>query len=124
MLPALVRIAGITVAALVAYFVMIAIGGDSGANIGAGLAVFAVLAFGAFGWAMRDGLREQLGLGDLLLRWLIVAAVVPVLLTLVISLTTGSDSIGTAIVSTWFFFAALTGLPAVIGASVGNAMRG
>ena len=58
----LVRALGIGLAAVAANLLMsVGVDGDSGANIGAGLAILAVLAGGGFTWALLDGLGMRRG---------------------------------------------------------------
>ena len=75
------RALGIGLAAVAANLLMsLGDDGESGANIGAGLAIFAALAGGGFVWALLDGLdlrgaphRDRPGPVALLIRWALVA---------------------------------------------------
>lgn len=125
-----VRALGIGLAASVAYLLMTAFDdGEGGANIGAGLAVFAVLAIVGFGWGMRDGLNAEghrglgPGLGRLLLRWLVVSILAVAVLVASMVIRQGTDYLSDLDVSTALFLGLLVFVPSVVGLLIGYAVR-
>lgn len=137
----LARALGIGMAAALVFAVlMLGDDGEGGANIGAGLAVFAVVAVGSFGWALLDGLgrtgplglvdalpddvsRGRAGLRPLLVRWLLVSLLLVVLVQALRAAATHEGLVENEL-STLLFLLLLAAGPAVLGASVGWAAQG
>ena len=123
-----IRALTLGLAAGLAYLLMTALDdGQGGANIGAGLAVFGVLAVGSFIWALVDGLdrgtpaADRIGLARLWGRWLLVALTVVVILEL---------RAGIGLLESWdldrssaLFLGLLVLVPGAVGALVGLAAR-
>ena len=127
----IVRGLGIGLAATIAYLVMTVFDdGEGGANIGAGLAVFAVLAITGFIWALVDGLdrgaagRERVGLGALLLRWVLVSVIAVAVVAAAQVVRSGTDYLSDVGASTMVFLVLLVLVPSVLGALIGYAVRG
>jgi len=104
--------------------------GEGGANIGAGLAVFAVLVVGGFTWALFDGLDLRRGarptrprLGTLLLRWALVSGLTVAVVVAAMTLRDGSDYLADVGPSTVAFLVLLVLVPAAIGAFIGWVAR-
>ena len=137
----LARVLGIGMAAALAFaLLMMGDDGEGGANIGAGLAVFAVVALGCFGWALLDGLgrtgplaffdarpddvdRGRDALRPLLVRWLLVSLLLVVLVQALRAADTDEGLVENE-PSTLLFLLLVAAGPALIGASVGWAARG
>lgn len=124
-----VRVLGIAAAAVVSHLALVLAGGgfDGGdANIGAGLIVFAVLVVGSSLWAFTDGWRERAGLGALVIRWAVVAVLTPVLVTFAIWAVsrTAPDWGRSEAVWLWVFVTSLSFMPALVGLTIGYAVRG
>ena len=138
----LARALGIGMAAALAFaLLMMGDDGEGGANIGAGLAVFAVVAVGCFGWALLDGLgrtgtlawfdarrgdvapRGREGLRALLVRWLLVSLLLVVLVQALRAAATNEGLVENE-VSTLLFLLLLAAGPALVGAVVGWAAQG
>lgn len=127
----IVRGLGIGLAATIAYLVMTVFDdGEGGANIGAGLAVFAVLAIAGFVWALVDGLDRgaagpgRVGLGALLVRWLLVSVIAVAVVTAAQMVRSGTDYLSDVGASTMVFLVLLVLVPSVLGALIGYAVRG
>lgn len=128
-----VRVLAIAAVAIVGFFGLTVLGGGfdaPDANIGAGLVVFVVFVVGSFGWAAFDGWRGAgsavLGqLGPLVLRWTIVAALVPVLVTAVLVLVGGvaADWAWPEPMWLWLTQFMMSFLPALVGLGTGYAVR-
>lgn len=126
----IVRALGIGLAATAAYLLMtLGDDGEGGANIGAGLAVFAVLAIGGFIWALLDGLAwrssgaQPIGLGALLLRWVVVSIAAVAVVVAAMEVRTGGDYLSDFDASSGVFLVLLVLVPSVFGALVGYAAR-
>lgn len=124
-----IRGLGIGLAATLAYLLMTAFDdGEGGANIGAGLAVFAVLAVGSFVWAMFDGKDRRgsravrVGLGELLVRWLVVSVVSVAIVVGLLVWRDGTDRVDIDASSTVFLWILALG-PALVGALIGYSAR-
>lgn len=127
----IVRALGIGLAATAAYLLMtLGDDGEGGANIGAGLAVFAVLAIGGFTWALLDGLARRsagaqpIGLGALLLRWVVVSIAAVAVVVAAMEVRTGGDYLSDFDASSGIFLVLLVLLPSAFGALIGYAARG
>lgn len=127
----IVRALGIGLAATAAYLLMtLGDDGEGGANIGAGLAVFAVLAIGGFIWALLDGLAwrssgaQPIGLGALLVRWVVVSIVAVAVVVGAMEVRTGGDYLSDFDASSGVFLVLLVLVPSVFGALIGYAARG
>lgn len=127
----IVRALGIGLAATAAYLLMtIGDDGEGGANIGAGLAVFAVLSLGGFIWALLDGLdwragsRPAIGLGGLLLRWVIVSVAAVAVVIVAMELRMGGGYLSDVGASSAIFLVLLVLVPSVVGGVIGYAARG
>ena len=127
----IVRGLGIGLAAAAAYLLMTAFDdAEGGANIGAGLAVFAVLAVGSFVWALVDGLdrhtsgSDHIGLGSLLLRWVLGAVLAVAVIVTAMQVRLGGDYLSDVDASSMVFLVLLVLVPAVVGALIGYAARG
>lgn len=127
----IVRGLGIGLAATIAYLVMTVFDdGEGGANIGAGLAVFAVLATGGFIWALLDGLARRsavaqpLGLGPLMVRWLLVSAIAVAVVAAAQVVRNGTGYLSDVGASTMVFLVLLVLVPSTVGALIGYAVRG
>lgn len=131
-----VRVVAIAAVAIVGFFGLTVLGGGfdaPDANIGAGLIVFAVFVVGSFGWAAFDGWRGAgsgllgpLGpLGPLVLRWAIVAALVPILVTAVLVVVGGvaTDWAWPEPVWLWLTQFMMSFLPGLVGLGTGYAVR-
>lgn len=128
--PVLVRAFGIGLAAAAAYLLLsLTDDGEGGANIGAGLAVFAVLAVGSFVWALVDGADRRgsraapLGLGEVLLRWVAVSVLAVALVVVALVARSGADRLDLDASSTLFLWILVLG-PAMVGALLGWSARG
>lgn len=132
----IVRALGIGLAAAAAHLLMTATDdGEGGANIGAGLAVFAVLVVSGFVWALVDGLgglgglggrragSELLSLGALLLRWVLVSVLAVAVLVTVMTVRHGGGYLSDVGASSVVFLGLLVLVPAVMGALIGYAAR-
>lgn len=126
----IVRALGIGLAATLAYLLMtLGDDGEGGANIGAGLAVFAVLASGGFIWALLDGLARRsagaqpIGLGALLLRWFVVSIAAVAVVVTAMEVRTGGDYLSDFDASSGVFLVLLVLAPSVFGALIGYAAR-
>lgn len=129
-MPVIVRAFGIGLAATAAYLLMtIGDDGEGGANIGAGLAVFAVLVLGGFVWGLLDGLdrggkgsAQRIGLGPLLRRWALVSVVAVTVVVLALVVRHGAERLDIDASSTVFLWI-LVLVPAVIGTLIGHSAR-
>ncbi|WP_353951778.1 hypothetical protein V6K52_19480 [Knoellia sp. S7-12] len=127
----IIRALGIGLAATAAYLLMtIGDDGEGGANIGAGLAVFAVLAVGGFVWALLDGLArpsaaaQPIGLGALLLRWVLASVMAVAVVIAAMEVRSGGDYLSDFDASSAVFLVLLVLVPSVVGALIGYAARG
>lgn len=137
----LARALGIGMAAALVFAVlMLGDDGEGGANIGAGLAVFAVVALGSFGWALLDGLGRtgtvawfdgrrgdvepggRDGLRALLVRWLLVSLLLVVLVQTLRAAATGEGLVENE-ASTFVFLLVLAAGPGLAGAAIGWAAQ-
>ena len=125
----IVRALGIGLAATAAYL-LLTIGGTRGdANIGAGLAVFAVLALGGFTWALFDGLdrggsrAESVGLGQVLVRWVVVSVLAVAVVVAALVARHGVERLDLDASSAVLLWMLVLG-PAVVGALIGFSARG
>ncbi|MFC7490640.1 MULTISPECIES: hypothetical protein [unclassified Knoellia] len=126
-MPVIARALGIGLAAAAAFLVMTAFDdGEGGANIGAGLAVFAVLAGAGFTWSLLDGIarRQPIGLGALVLRWVLVSFLAVAVVVAAMELRDGGDYITDIDASSMVFLVLLVLVPSVVGALIGSAARG
>ncbi|MDT0212661.1 hypothetical protein Q9R29_02080 [Rothia sp. ARF10] len=137
----LARVLGIGMAAALAFaLLMMGDDGEGGANIGAGLAVFAVVAAGSFGWALLDGLGRTGPLGfidarrddapqgrdelrPLLVRWVLVSLLLVVLVQSLRAAGTDEGLVENEL-STVIFLLLLAAGPALVGVLVGWAAQG
>jgi len=132
----LARVLGIGLVATAAFaLLMMGDDGEGGANIGAGLAVFAVVAVGSFGWALLDGLGrtgapdpegasdETATLRPLLVRWLLVSVLLVVLVQALRGAGSDEGWVDTE-PSTLLFLLLVAACPALAGAMLGWAVRG
>lgn len=118
----LVRALGIGLAATAAYLVMTLGGTDRGdANIGAGLAVFAVLAVGGFAWGLVDGLG-RVGVGALVLRWALASVLAVATVVAAMAVRSGWDRLDLD-ASSVVFLGLLVLVPSVVGVLIGYAVR-
>lgn len=124
----IVRALGIGLAATAAYL-LLTIGGTQGdANIGAGLAVFAVLAFGGFTWALFDGIDRRgsraarVGLGEVLVRWVVVSVLAVAIVVLALVARYGAERLDLDAASAVFLWILVLG-PAMVGALIGYSAR-
>ena len=125
----IVRALGLGLAATAAYLLM-NIGGTQGdAHIGAGLAVFAVLALGGFIWALVDGRdrrgnrADRVGLGALLVRWVLASVLTVAIVVAALVARHGMERFDMD-ASSAVLLALLVLGPAVVGALIGYAARG
>lgn len=124
----IVRVLGISAAAVAGYFVLYLAGGGAeatDANIGAGLIIFAVLAVGSFLWAFADGWRDPAEFGALTLRWVLVCALLPIVTTVVLVVTGGVVPAWGVLeaLGLWFFEFAMAFAPAIAALGLGYAVR-
>lgn len=129
-MPVIVRALGIGLVATLAYLVMsIGDDGEGGANIGAGLAVFAVLVVGGFAWGLRDGMGRHRGraaqpipLETLVLRWALASLLAVALVVVALVLRHGAQRLDLDASST-VFLVLLALVPSVIGVLIGYSAR-
>lgn len=128
-IPVIVRAFGIGLGAAATYLLMTAFDdGRGGANIGAGLAVFAVLAVGGFVWALFDGMDRRgsravrVGLGEVLMRWLVVSVLTVAIVVGLLLWRQGSNELDLDASSTIFLWILVLG-PALVGALIGYSSR-
>ncbi|MFC7485594.1 hypothetical protein ACOCJ7_03635 [Knoellia sp. CPCC 206453] len=124
----IVRALGIGLAATAAYL-LLTIGGTQGdANIGAGLAVFAVLALGGFTWALFDGMDRRgsravrVGLGEVLVRWVIVSVLAVAIVVAALVARYGAERLDLDASSAVLLWLLVLG-PAMVGALIGYSAR-
>ncbi|EAP98032.1 hypothetical protein JNB_13748 [Janibacter sp. HTCC2649] len=124
-----VRALGIGLAATAAYL-LLTLGETQGdANIGAGLAVFAVLALGGFTWALFDGMDRRgsravrVGLREILVRWVIVSVLAVAIIVAVLVARYGAERLDLDASSAVFLWVLVLG-PAMVGALIGYSARG
>lgn len=127
----IVRALGLGLAAVAGYLLMTFLDdGEGGANIGAGLSVFGILIAGGFTWAgldaiSSDGTRGQrVGLGALLLRWVLVSVLAVAVLMGGMVLRNGKDYLTDLEPSSLVFLVLLALVPSVVGTLLGYAARG
>lgn len=101
-------------------------GGETDANIGAGLVGFAGLTLLSFGWALLDG--RAFSLKEAIMSWSIVAAALAVGWRIVLAVVDADPSLSVAEnlladLSLTFFFFGLVLVPASVGALVGEMSR-
>ncbi|MFW5473309.1 hypothetical protein ACOCJ5_08375 [Knoellia sp. CPCC 206450] len=137
----LARALGIGMAAALAFaLLMMGDDGEGGANIGAGLAVFAAVAVGSFGWALLDGLGRTgtlawfdsrgdddpadgpTALRPLLVRWALVSLLLVVLVQ-ALRAAASNEGLVENEVSTMLFLLLLAAGPALAGTLLGWAAR-
>ncbi len=124
----IVRALGIGLAATVAYLLLTIGGTQRDANIGAGLAVFAVLALGGFTWALFDGMDRRgsravrVGLGEVLVRWVIVSVLTVAIVVAVLVWRFGTERLDLDASSAVFLWLLVLG-PAMVGALIGYSAR-
>lgn len=129
MAAVLVRALGIGLAAAAAYLLLTLTDDGGGANIGAGLAVFAVLALGGFAWGLLDGLDRRgsramgVALGALVLRWVLVSVLSVAVVVVALVARHGAERLDIDASSTVLLWLLVLG-PAVVGALMGYAARG
>jgi hypothetical protein len=128
-IPVIVRALGIGLAAAVAYLLLtLTDDGEGGANIGAGLAVFAVLAVGSFLWALLDGVDRRgsratrAGLGEVVLRWVAVSVLAVAIIVVTLVARSGAERLDIDTSSTLFLWLLALG-PALVGALIGYSAR-
>lgn len=138
----LARVLGIGMAAALAFaLLMMGDDGEGGARIGAGLAVFAVVAVGSFGWALLDGLgrtgtlawfdarraddppKGPAPLRSLVVRWLLVSLLLVFLVQALRAAGSDTGWIETE-PSTLLFMLVVGAGPAVVGAMLGSSVQG
>ena len=126
----IVRGLGIGLAATIAYLLLtLTDDGEGGANIGAGLAVFAVLAVGGFAWGLRDGLgrhrgraAQPIGLQTLVLRWTLAPVISVAIVVVALVLRHGADRADLDASST-VFLVLLALVPSLVGVLIGHSAR-
>lgn len=128
-IPVVIRALGIGLGATAAYLLMTAFDdGQGGANIGAGLAVFAVLAVGGFVWALFDGMDRRgsravrVSLGAVLARWAVVSVLAVAIVVVALVVRSGAEGLNLDASSTLFLWI-LVIVPAAIGALLGYSGR-
>ncbi|CAN7261149.1 hypothetical protein [Knoellia sp. LjRoot47] len=120
----IVRALGIGLAATAA-LVLLTLGSDDtgDANIGAGLAVFAVLALGGFGWGLADGVRARsAGLLALVTRWALVSVLAVATVLAGLAVRSGWDRLDLD-ASSIALLGLLVLVPSVVGVLIGYAVR-